>query len=352
MFLLLRLKRLWRRYIATLSWPGILFLLLLYSGLVWLGLWLTGERELWRGHHFLYWLITTGTTVGYGDLAPRGLPGRLFVALFAMPLGVAFFALLLGKASAQIVDLWQRKLKGKGRFEMEGHLVLFGWQGEKTRRLVENLLADRPELEIVLCADRPAENPLPGKVHFVRLSSYCSREESARASVEKAAAIVIDAPTPEMTVACALHCRHLNPTAHLVVHLDDQNLAELIRGETGAEVVTTMAAHLLARAALDPGSSRLYQELILAGGITQYALPYPEGLPEISVAELTQRLKSRFDALLLGVASEGGQMVLNPPREMVVVPGRSRLYYLARRRLSQKQLQQAVTDRMERCGKS
>ncbi len=342
--LLLQLKRLWQRYIATLSWPGILFLLLLYGGLVWLGLRLAGERTLTEGGSFLYWLITTGTTVGYGDLTPEGFGGRLFVALFAMPFGVALFALLLGKASAQIVELWQRKLRGKGLFRMEGHLVLFGWQGEKTRRLVENLLADRPDLEIVLCADRPEENPLPGKVNFVRIESYCSREESERASLSRAETIVIDAPTPETTVACAIHCRHLNPKAHLVVHLDDQDLAQLVCEKAGAEVVTTMAAHLLARAALDPGSSRLYSELILAGGITQYVLTYSEGLPPISVAELTRRLKARCDALLIGVSEPDGRLVVNPPKGMVVVPGRSRLYYLADHRLTEGELKEALAE--------
>ena len=349
MFLLLRLKRIWQRYIATLSWPGILFLIGLYGGLAWFGLWLTGENALLEGERFLYWLITTGTTVGYGDLTPSGAAGRLFVALFAMPFGVALFALLLGKASTQIVELWQRRLRGKGRFDMEDHVVLFGWQGEKTRRLVEHLLADRPDLEIVLCADRLHENPLPGKVNFVRIESYCGREDSERAAVSKAKTIIVDAPTPETTVACAIHCRHLNAHAHLVVHLDDEDLAELLRRQAGAEIVTTMAAHLLARAALDPGSSRLYREIILAGGITQYTLAYPEDLPALEVGELTQKLKISCDALLIGLGRAGGQLVLNPPKEMVVVPGKCFLYYLARRRLTEGDLKKALRG-VEPCG--
>lgn len=351
MFFLLRLKRLWQRYIATLSWGGLLFLIGLYTLLAWIGLWLTGEAHLLEAKTFFYWLITTGTTVGYGDLTPKETGGRSFVALFVMPFGVALFALLLGKASSQIVELWQRKLKGRGHFSMQDHLVLFGWQGEKTRRLVEHLLADQPDLEIILCADRPHENPLPGKVSFVRLESYCSREDGERASVSRAKTIIVDAPTPETTVACAIHCRHLNPKAHLVVHLDDEDLAKLLRQQVGAEIVTTMAAHLLARAALDPGSSRLYREIILAGGTTQYVLRYPEGLPEITVGELTKRLKQVCDALLIGLRGPEEQMVLNPPKGMVVVPGKSQLYYLAARRLAKRDLEHALQG-AQRCGRS
>src|ERR1700678_1266262 len=51
----------------------------------------------------LYWAVTTGTTVGYGDVTPHNPIGRLIaslVMLITIPLLAAAFALMSGAAAA------------------------------------------------------------------------------------------------------------------------------------------------------------------------------------------------------------------------------------------------------------
>src|ERR1700678_739713 len=51
----------------------------------------------------LYWAVTTGTTVGYGDVTPHNPIGRLIaslVMLTTIPLLAAAFALVSGAAAA------------------------------------------------------------------------------------------------------------------------------------------------------------------------------------------------------------------------------------------------------------
>jgi voltage-gated potassium channel len=50
----------------------------------------------------MYWAIVTLTTVGYGDLAPRTVPGRMLASLL-MILGYAIIAVPTGIVSAELV---------------------------------------------------------------------------------------------------------------------------------------------------------------------------------------------------------------------------------------------------------
>ncbi|HET6867732.1 MAG TPA: potassium channel family protein [Solirubrobacteraceae bacterium] len=54
----------------------------------------------------LYWALTTATTVGYGDVAPRGTAGHLIAAvamLTVVPLFAATFSLLTSGLTAEHV---------------------------------------------------------------------------------------------------------------------------------------------------------------------------------------------------------------------------------------------------------
>ena len=57
------------------------------------------EHSLWDG---VWWAITTMSTVGYGDLAPRTVTGRLD-AVVLMFVGIGFFALLTGAVAQRFV---------------------------------------------------------------------------------------------------------------------------------------------------------------------------------------------------------------------------------------------------------
>ena len=338
MHLIQRLRRLFQRHLVELSWGGILFSLLLFVVVSWLGLWASGERALLEGGAFLYWLVITASTVGYGDLSPSTTAGKSFVALFVVPWGLGLFALVIGRVAGALTLHWKRGVLGMKQLSVEAHILVIGWNGHRTRQLLELLLRGAEEHQrrpVVLCVDQEMENPMPDAIGFARVERYNNEAEMVRAAVESADCIIIDTPSDEVTMTTALFANARNPRAHLLAYFQDDSLSALLKAHCpNIECMPSVAVEMLAKSAMDPGSSALHHELIsVSEGMTQYSIEVPEGAGALSVERLFTVLKRRHDATFIGLCrGEGARLRVNPPLEMEVVPG-DRLFYIARERI-------------------
>ena len=59
--------------------------------LSWLLLWLCDEEVL-TSADFLYWIVVTASTAGYGDFSPQTEAGKYVVSLFVIPFGLGLSA--------------------------------------------------------------------------------------------------------------------------------------------------------------------------------------------------------------------------------------------------------------------
>lgn len=88
------------KHFMAINMYTLMFLLISYALLSWLGLSYANEPQLTDNlSSFFYYIVTTSSTVGYGDLSPTTDYGRLFSALFIIPCGVGLFALSVGRAA-------------------------------------------------------------------------------------------------------------------------------------------------------------------------------------------------------------------------------------------------------------
>lgn len=333
MFIILRIKRLILRHFVELSWQGVFIALASYLVASYGMLQLAGEAGLTE-RNFIYWIVVTASTVGYGDLSPSTTAGKHITSLFVIPVGLGMFALIIGHIAAFAGAQWKKGIRGLRTMNIDNHILVIGWNGNRTLQMLELLIEEsrhNQQRPIVLCTTEEMENPLPEDIGFVRVTSFTNDKEMKRAAVERAYGIIINTQSDDMTMTTALYCYSVNQTAHTIVYFSDDTLSSLLRQHCpDIECMPSVAIEMQVKAVMDPGSSALHQELLNAThGMTQYSIVYPDGQMSISIRDLFYGLKSQYNATLIGVTdSVRNPIELNPAFDKNVQPGNT-LYYIA-----------------------
>ena len=303
-----------------------------------------GEQQLTAPKNWLYFFVTTATTVGYGDLIPSSQFGRMVAAVFMLPVSVMLFAGFLGKCSSTVIGLWRRQMLGQADYsEMQGHLVVLGWHPTKTPRMLQLLFAETHDFHnnVILCAVDDMANPNPDRVKFIKGESLSSEEVLYRASVEKAARIIVHHKNDDQTLVTCLAVCSTGTQAHIVAWFESSDVAELVRLHCPqVECQTSLAPDLIVCAAHDPGSSRLQSQLLSPlTGSTQFSMQIPSDFMGTTFGKLFAFMKLEYDAMVLGIANSatGCDLHLNPPNEYAVLAGQL-IYYMASKRIHAKKV--------------
>lgn len=334
---------LWQRVyvaIATLSWSVLAACFVVHAALCYALFLATGEEKLTSSLiTFAYFYMTTATTVGYGDLSPGSEGGRLVGALVVLPGSISLFTVFLGKAVTTIGGFWRRRLQGHGDFsERTGHVLVVGWQGARSRRLIEGLVQDQqPQgARTVLLARDLTDNPMPDAVDFVVAEQLSDLPSYTRAGAAGAQTVVIRGIDDDETLAATLAARAAAPYAHIVAHFQEEGAAQLVRHQFPTiEVITSIAAGLLVRSARDPGASQL-AALMFAGNSadTAFSMKLPAGAGPVRYVEAFRTFKEAHGLTLIGMCRAAATKVdLNCPADCEVNAGDT-LFYIADHRVS------------------
>ncbi|MDF2153712.1 ion channel [Vibrio sp. CAU 1672] len=331
----LMVKKWLSAHLFKVSSRSLLIMSTCYLLLSWLLLNAAGEQALTGDvSTFIYYLMVTASTVGYGDLSPVTTVGKWVVVLFIIPGGLSLFAALLGRVASNVIEYWRAGVLGKRRLKVEDHIVLLGWNGARTMHLIRMLQHEEAgKRPIVLCSRSDIENPLPGEIGFIRVTSYTDAQEMKNANVSRASCIIVDNLSDDITLSAALYCASLNPDAHLLAYFKDEALGRLLSQHCPkAECIPAVGAEMLAKAAVDPGSSALHQELLASTrGMTQYSVVYPQDAAKTKVAVIFGYIKKQHQATLIAFDTGSG-IELNPELSAQVPPG-TKLFYIADERV-------------------
>ncbi|MFC3121118.1 potassium channel protein [Agaribacter flavus] len=334
-------KKLMLRYFTQIKWYTILVMLGVYSLSSWCLLFLAGETELLGLVDFFYWLIVTGSTVGYGDMSPTTDAGKWIVALYVIPTGLSIFALVVGRVASWVGKQWQKGARGMHSLNLKNHVLLIGWNGKRTEQLLRLLLIEREDVpgtpEIVLCVRADIENPMPGDIAFVKVDSFNQDHDMDRACVETASIIIIDNPHDDMTMTTSLYCSQRNPKAHKVSYFDDESLVGLLKQHCPEiECTPSVAVEMLAKSAFDPGSSLLHHDLLdVYEGQAQFSATIPDQVTNVNAGVLFSKLKQEYDATFIGYASskDRHKIKVNPPSSETL-QGEDKIFYIAGKRVN------------------
>ena len=325
---------------ARLTWDALGTLILIHFAIAYVAMRQCETGEITEAIAFWYFYVTTATTVGYGDVAPKSEWGRLLTTLWIMPGGIALFTVSIAKLVQFIADRWRRRMRGEADYSyLSGHVVILGWQGRRTQKMIEEIVGDvgAQRREIVLCTTKDVENPLPDLVKFVRDKSLNEPGLHRRAGVGGAAVIIALGHDDNDTLAAALAAAAVNSGAHIVAYFEQQTFADLLTAHCArAEAMVSMSMEMMVRSAQDPGSSRVHQDLLsVVKGQTQFSMRIPANARPVRYGALMALLKEHNNATLLAVANDisGNGLALNAPVDHPVAPG-CVIYYIAAERIA------------------
>ena len=114
----------------------------------------------------LWWTMTTVVTVGYGDISPTTVSGKIF-AMFLYVIGIGLMTIVIGKIVEGLG--YRKRLKEEGKLQIteKDHIILVNWSKRAEIALGE-LLQTFTNIHIVIIDETLAKNPyLHERVDFV-----------------------------------------------------------------------------------------------------------------------------------------------------------------------------------------
>lgn len=274
----------------------------------------------------LWWAVVTITTVGYGDVTPKTLGGRL-VGITLMVGGVLTLSLVTATVASIFIERKIRQERGLETIKAVKHILILGWHYDGETLLGQLLRRLPPTVPVVLVNELPSE-----KMDSIRLKfatneplfvrgDYAREEILLKANVRHAFKAVIlagrhegeaAADVDQRTLLTALTLKSLNPKIKI--------LAELLRPENqpyleraGAEQMLIRGQYdssLLAGAIASPGLFQVMDTLLNAQGYTVWSVDVPVVFQGRPVKELANYFTTQHQALVIALYSEGRALSL------------------------------------------
>ncbi|MCE3203895.1 potassium channel protein [Paenibacillus sonchi] len=217
-----------------------------------------------------YWVMTTMSTVGYGDFFAGTVAGKLFT-MFLYVFGIGLLSLVIGKIIDAMGELQRRRGAGTLSFHGKDHVVLINWN-RKTQAAVDEILCYTPDCRIVII-DESGQHPLQQMEHVHFISGDPSSDDILlKAGIQGAKAAIVFGDTrideasltDGKTLLIASSIERIAPQVHTTVEIMQEKNIQNFRHVHVNEFVLSHDAisRLAVRSALQEGNSEVITQLL------------------------------------------------------------------------------------------
>lgn len=282
--------------------------------------------EGWSLLDSLYVSAQTVTTVGYGDLTPQTVGGRLFATVFMMfGVGIVLYCLTTAVHSivqSELVATFGQRRLSRRMSKLRNHFIVCG-AGRVGSHLVRDL-KHAGEVFIVIERDPQKVGELTDQGVAVLVRDATLEESLREAGVEHARGLAACLPDDADNVYVVLTARDLNAQLHIVARAAEEP-AEVKLVRAGANRViapTIIGGHRMATALLKPAVSDFIDSITAS----QLELTFEQVEVEPSSALVGRQLRdtnirSELDIVIVSIRRSDGQMLFNPSGEATIEGG-------------------------------
>jgi len=274
----------------------------------------------------IYYATVTLTTTGYGDITPVTPTARLVNAFLVTPLRIAFLVVLVGTTLEVLASEGRRIMRdSKWRKRMKDHVIVVGY-GTKGRSAVQTLVSNGVKPDTIVVIDpRPQAIAEAGNDQIAAfLGDATNRTVLRRAEVPSAREVIVTNDRDDSAVLVTLAVRQLNPTAHVVVSVREEDNVPLVR-QSGADAVVTSSeavGRLLGLSAVSPNLGEVMEDLLTYGeGLEVAERPVlgrevgkpPTAVPDRVVAVVRDGKVHRYYDSSVSVLAAGDKLIVVRP---------------------------------------
>jgi voltage-gated potassium channel len=281
--------------------------------------------EGWSIVDSLYVTAQTVTTVGYGDLAPHTVSGRVFATVFMM-MGVGIVLYALTSTVQSIVQsemLSFRQLQRSFKMsKLRDHFIICG-AGRVGSHLIRGLKGINDPF-IVIERDRNKVEELMDQGIPVLVRDATLEETLREAGVEHARGLATCLPDDADNVYVVLTARDLNPRLHIVARAaEEQAESKLIRAGANRVVAPTLiGGHRMAMALTKPAVGDFLDSISanhLDLGFEQLEIESGSTLINRKLSETN--IRSELDIVVVSIRRNDGEIIFNPTADAKIMAG-------------------------------
>lgn len=273
--------------------------------------------EGWSIVDSLYLTAQTVTTVGFGDLAPRTVYGRLFATVFMLlSVGIVLYALTSSVQSivqSEMLLTFGQLRRSLKMSKLRDHFIICG-AGRVGSHLVRALKTTNDPF-IVIESNRARVEELMDQGIAVLVRDATLEETLREAGVEHARGLAACLPDDADNVYVVLTARDLNPRLHIVARAaEEQAESKLIRAGANRVVAPTIiGGHRMAMALTKPAVGDFLDSLTandLELGFEQLEVEAGSTLVGSRLSETN--IRSELDIVIVSIRRSHGEIVFNP----------------------------------------
>jgi voltage-gated potassium channel len=275
-----------------------------------------------------YMTVITVSTVGFGEVRPLSLEGRIFTS-FLIIFSFGIFAYAIGNITRYLVNGELKNYLKNYKVDtyidkLQGHVIVCGY-GRNGAQAVKTLLAYGRECVIIENDESRIEKLKSG--NFLSITGDATDEETLlRAGIQRADSIITTLPNDSANLFVVLTARELNKTIQIISRASEDSSEKKLRiaGCNNVIMPEKVGGDHMGSLVVTPDVYDFLDHISVMGS------------SEVNLEEIDfKNIPSRFHnqplqllddsyhsgALIIGYRDPEGQYKVNPSRELPVVPG-------------------------------
>jgi len=280
--------------------------------------------EGWSWFDCFYMVLTTFTTIGYGETHPLSHTGRVFNSGLII-VGVANVFLIIGALTQLLIEFEFQEVFGRRKMErqiasLKGHYIICG-EG-RVGRSVARELARRPA-PFVLIENNTAKVER-GSTDWLVIHGDATQESVLKqARIDEAIGLVAATTTDAINTYIVLTARSLNPKLKIIARTSEEDAEKHLKA-AGADVVISpysFSGWRIAHAFLRPNVVNFLETTMTQQdkyGLEIEELNVHAGSRFADKSVRDSNIRAEYNVILLAIKSKDQEMRFNPkPEDMI-----------------------------------